>query len=117
MELDHRRSNLTEEQQGGNEAPAEANAEAQATDQTVGTVAVADEPATSPNLDDEANGTNDTAAMDAEPVMAAAPEAPPATEEAETAVEAEAPTAEAEAPAMDLEAPAAEPMAEMASEP
>ena len=47
---------MTEEQQGGTKPPAEATAEAPATEQTVGTVAVADEPATSPSLDDRGDG-------------------------------------------------------------
>jgi small subunit ribosomal protein S1 len=49
---------LTEEQQGGTQPPADAAANAEATEETVGTVAVADEPATSPSLATEAQGTN-----------------------------------------------------------
>ena len=52
-----RRHELTEEQQGGTKPLAEASAEAPTSEQTVGAVAVADEPATSPSLDTEALGT------------------------------------------------------------
>ncbi|HUQ44622.1 MAG TPA: S1 RNA-binding domain-containing protein, partial [Candidatus Limnocylindria bacterium] len=78
---------MTEEQQGGTQPPAEANAEAQASDQTVGTVAVADEPAESPSLENEANGM-DASAMDDRSEAVTPPEAvtetaPDTTEEAE----------------------------------
>ena len=46
---------MTEEKQGGTEQPTEANAEAPAAEQTVGAIAVADEPATSSSLDTEAD--------------------------------------------------------------
>ena len=48
---------LTEEQQGGTMPPAEASAEAPTSEQPVGAVAVADEPATSPSLETEAMGS------------------------------------------------------------
>jgi small subunit ribosomal protein S1 len=64
---------LTEEQQGGTQPPAEATAEAPATGQTVGTVAVADEPASSPSLDTEVTGSQTQPEDAAEEV--AAPEA------------------------------------------
>ena len=110
---------MTEEQQGGTKPLAEATAEAP-TSETVGTVAVADEPATSPSLETEAKGSDATAtdeapeteastateapdqvtpeaaATDADAVSAEAPEASASDEVAETpeaAVSAEAPEA------------------------
>jgi small subunit ribosomal protein S1 len=130
---------LTEEQQGGTKPPAEATAEAPATEQTVGTVAVADEPASSPSLDTEAMGTetamDDASEQVAPPEAAAAPEplapdtaTPEAvamtepdvagTAEAVDAPEAVAETAEADAPAAvadPAEAVADEPVAEDAA--
>jgi small subunit ribosomal protein S1 len=111
---------LTEEQQGGTMEPTEATAEATSSAPTAGTVAVADEPATSPSPATEATA-DDTAASDAVPAamepaeMADAPAADAPAAEAPAAMEpaemADAPAAEpaemAEAPA--AEAPAAEP--------
>ena len=45
---------MTEDQQGGTEQPAEANATTPAAEQSVGAIAVADEPAASPSLEVEA---------------------------------------------------------------
>ena len=117
---------MTEEKQDGTRSPAEATAEAAASEQTVGTVAVADEPVTSPSLEAEAS-TNDTGATDevealapetgtpeavatAEPDVAATGEAAAGAPEAVT----EAPEAVTEAPAVEAAAPevtAAEPAA------
>ena len=55
--VDRRHIDLTEDQQGGSQPQANATANAGATEETVGTVAVADEPATSPSLASEADGT------------------------------------------------------------
>jgi small subunit ribosomal protein S1 len=100
---------LTEEQQGGTMPPAEATAEAPTSEQPVGTVAVADEPATSPSPETEATGSDD-AASDAAPTAAAAPaEAAPEAEPMAPPAQPEVPAAEI-APATDL-APAAEPVA------
>ena len=72
---------MTEEQEGGMKPPAEASAEAPTSDQSVGTVAVADEPATSPSLEAEAMGSEMSALADdasseaAVSSMDAAPEA------------------------------------------
>jgi small subunit ribosomal protein S1 len=104
---------LTEEKQGGTQPPAEASAEAPAADQAVGTVAVADAPASSPTLADEAP------ASDSEPTDGAQAEAPTSsmTEDSEqvTPPEAVAPEAQAaEAQAAEPQAPeaqAAEPQA------
>jgi small subunit ribosomal protein S1 len=52
---------LTEQDEGGSQPPAEATAEAAGSEETVGTVAVADEPATSPSLESEAAGSDDAA--------------------------------------------------------
>jgi small subunit ribosomal protein S1 len=108
---------LTEEQQGGTKPPAEATAEAPATEQTVGTVAVADEPASSPSLDTEAVGTDtliDDASDQVAPPEAAAASEPLAPETATpeavamTEPEAVAQTAEAaDAPEAAEEAPEA----------
>src|SRR4051812_19839045 len=54
---------LTEEQQGGTMEPTEATAEATSSAPTGGTIAVADEPATSPSPETEATAA-DTAAND-----------------------------------------------------
>jgi small subunit ribosomal protein S1 len=80
---------LTEEQQGGTQPPAEASAEAQAADQTVGGVAIADEPATSPSLDAEATDTTD--ATEASSDGATATTDQPATEAPASAEAAEEP--------------------------
>jgi len=108
---------LTEQDQGGTQPPAEATAEAAATEETVGSIAVADEPATSPSLDMEAAGTDDeptavsaapAATDEAVPAEAAVAEDPPAVE----ALEVEAPTADdaaaAEAPEAETAAPEVE---------
>ncbi len=116
---------MTEQQQGGNPRPAEADATAQATDQTVGGVAVAEEPATSPTPAPEATG-QDGATDRATPAEATAStvdessesEAPAAavtesTENESTPTEtgaAEAPASEALAPEAP-EAPASEALA------
>ena len=63
---------MTEEQQGGTQPLAEASAAAPASEQSVGGVAVADEPATSPTFTSEAPGT-DSANDGASPVEASAP--------------------------------------------
>ena len=104
---------MIEEQEGGTKPPAEATAEAPTSDLTVGTVAVADEPATdepatSESLETEAMAT-DGAMIDAAPAMAMPAEMAVELEmapAAEMAKEAEmAPAAEM---AMDAEmAPAA----------
>jgi small subunit ribosomal protein S1 len=73
--LDRRHIDLTEQDKGGTQPPAEATAEAAVTDETVGTVAVADEPATSPSLDTEDMGMDDPAteaAVETTPIDAAA---------------------------------------------
>jgi small subunit ribosomal protein S1 len=88
---------LTEEQQGGTMPPAEASAEAPSSEAPAGTVAVADEPATSPTLDTEAMA-------DEAPVIATEPEPEPAP--AEPA--AVAPEAAVAAPAPELTASDAE---------
>jgi small subunit ribosomal protein S1 len=116
--VDRRHNDLTEQDQGGSQPPAEATAEAAGTEETVGTVAVADEPATSPSLATEAAGTTDGAtaangssAPDAVPTeVAPAPEtaAPAEAQVDEPAAVADAPAAaEAPAPAADDAAPAA----------
>ena len=104
---------MTEEQQGGTKPPAEATAEAPTSESTVGTVAVADEPATSPSLEAEAEGTDaaDTEAASEAPATDAAdaataevaPAEPPVTEAPEADAPAESPAAAsaAEAPATD----------------
>ncbi|MBI2781003.1 MAG: 30S ribosomal protein S1 [Chloroflexi bacterium] len=127
---------MTEEQQGGTMPPAEATAEASTSQEPVGTVAVADEPATSPSLETEAMGS-DAATSDAAPAVGApaaaepvdAPEArmsapetelvadeadmaPPAAED----IEDEAPAAEPE-PVMAASAPAPKPAAPTGPEP
>jgi small subunit ribosomal protein S1 len=124
MELvDRRHNDLTEEQQGGTQPPAEALAEAAGTDQTDGTVAVADEPATSPSLATEASG-NDAATDVADTAPsngmtdAATAEATTATADAQAMADvpdaqapgmADAPDAEVSAAAPDgAEAPEAE---------
>jgi small subunit ribosomal protein S1 len=127
---------LIEEQQGGTMPPAEATAEAPTSEEPAGTVAVADEPATSRSLETEAMAS-DAPAAEAAPV--GEPEAPAAEAEAATADEpaavADEPAAvaaepealaaevemapaadpeaidEPEAPAAELEAPAVEPEA------
>jgi small subunit ribosomal protein S1 len=102
MELVCRRINLTEEQQGGTMPPAEASAEAPTSASPVGTVAVADEPATSPSLDTRAPGSD-------APAMTSEPESDPAPVEA--VAEASAPVGEAPAPeaaASEAAAPDAE---------
>jgi small subunit ribosomal protein S1 len=86
---------LTEDQQGGTEQPTEANAETPATEQTVGAIAVADEPAESSSLDVEATDTADT--TDAAPAEALAPEtATPAAEALDPETANPAAVAEAE---------------------
>jgi small subunit ribosomal protein S1 len=65
---------LTEDKQGGSEQPTEANAEATAAEQTVGAIAVADEPVKRPSLEAEAETTETTATTDAPPAEALAPE-------------------------------------------
>jgi small subunit ribosomal protein S1 len=102
---------LTEEQQGGSMEPTEANAEATSSEPTAGTVAVADEPATSQTLDAEATADDTTASEAAE-----APEAPEAPEA--VAAPAEAPASEApaaETPEAVAEPAAAAPAAEAAA--
>jgi small subunit ribosomal protein S1 len=128
---------LTAEQQGGTKPPAEATAEAPATEQTVGTVAVADEPASSPSLETEAMGPETAiedasdqvappeAAAAAEPLApeTATPEAvataePDVAENAEATAnpEAAAELAEAREAAAELpEAVAKEPVADFAA--
>ncbi len=99
---------MTEEKQGGIEQPTEANAEAPAAEQTVGAIAVADEPAESPSLDAEAEATDTADTSDAAPAEALAPETatPAAVAEAEPEV-AQAEPEVAEASAAET-APAAE---------
>ncbi|HEX2625744.1 MAG TPA: S1 RNA-binding domain-containing protein, partial [Candidatus Limnocylindrales bacterium] len=114
---------MTEEQQGGTMEPTEATAEANSSAPTAGTVAVADEPATSQTLDTEAtaDATSATDAAPAEPDAAPAAEAA-AEAPAEAATAEEAPAADAAPPAdaapaaMD-EAPTAMDAAEMADAP
>jgi small subunit ribosomal protein S1 len=106
---------LTEEQQGGTKPPAEAIAEAPASEQTVGSVAVADEPA-SPTLETEALG-NEPATDDAVNASEAAEVAAPAAK-SEVPAEAEAEAlAPVEAPAPEPEMAAVAPEAETAAEP
>jgi small subunit ribosomal protein S1 len=115
---------LTEEKQGGIEQPAEARAEAPAAEQTVGAIAVADEPAASSSLDAEAETTEtiDATSASAETLApetgtpAAVAETEPAapassdTEETDSARarEAAAPAIESAAPAEASETPAAQ---------
>ena len=90
--------------------PAEAPAEAPTSEQPVGGVAVADEPASNPSLETEAPGNDATAGEAAAAPEVAAPEA--AAEEApEAAAAVDTPvtaSAAPEAPVDDVEAPAAE---------
>ncbi|HTK44460.1 MAG TPA: 30S ribosomal protein S1 [Patescibacteria group bacterium] len=104
---------MTEDQQGGSQPPANATADAEATEETVGTVAVADEPATSPSLATEAEGTESassntsgdtvedvagaatTAADDDAPAAAVGSAETPAESDAATETEAAPPTATA----------------------
>jgi small subunit ribosomal protein S1 len=65
---------LTEDKQGGSEQPTEANAEATAAEQTVGAIAVADEPVKRPSLEAEAETTETTATTAAPTAEALAPE-------------------------------------------
>ncbi|HET7181564.1 MAG TPA: 30S ribosomal protein S1, partial [Candidatus Limnocylindrales bacterium] len=123
---------MTEEQQGGTMEPTEANAEATSSAPTDGTVAVADEPATSQALDTEAMA-DDTAATDTAPAEESVPaaEAPAIADEAQGAMDAtdtadapaaadddaaDASVAEADAPAAEADAPAAEAEAAPAAE-
>jgi len=90
--------------------PAEANAEAQAADQTVGNVAVADEPAASPTLDTEASGAdsaNGTAELTPPEAMSetSAPALAPETATPEAAATAE-PRATRDPSRSDAAAPA-----------
>ena len=103
---------MTEEQQGGTKPPAEAIAEAPTSEQTVGSVAVADEPA-SPSLETESIGT-EPATDDAVNLSEAAEMAAPAAElEAPVEAVVEAPVEEAAAPEVEMASVA--PEAETAS--
>jgi small subunit ribosomal protein S1 len=92
---------LTDEQQGGPMTPTEATAEAAASEPSVATATVADEPATT---------------ADEAPAMSAATEAP-ATDPTEAAPPAGSPTAEAEAPEAAVAEPADAPAAQSGAEP
>jgi small subunit ribosomal protein S1 len=104
---------LTEQDQGGTQPPAEATAEATATDETVGTIAVADEPAASSDLATEGSSTTNGAAAtsDEEPAEAVAA-AELSTAEVDAAPAAEPPVADE---AASDEAPAEEPAPETAA--
>ena len=65
---------MTEDQQGGTEQPTEASAADTAAEQTVGAIAVADEPAASQSLDIEAEAPATTDQRDADQAQALAPE-------------------------------------------
>ena len=113
---------MTEQDQGGTQPPVEATAEAAGTDETVGTVAVADEPATSPSLAAEAAGTTDaaTAAGDETPVDGVATEPDALVESAVAASAPEAETTEAavtEAAVTDLAPETALPVEAQLDEP
>ncbi|HEX4898628.1 MAG TPA: 30S ribosomal protein S1, partial [Candidatus Limnocylindrales bacterium] len=111
---------MTEEQQGGTKPPAEATAEAPTSEQTVGSVAVVDEPA-GPSLETEAMG-NEPAIDDAVNVGEAAENAAPVAEPEMTAEaaavapadEAVAPEAETAAVAPEAAIAAAEPESDAA---
>jgi small subunit ribosomal protein S1 len=104
---------LTDEQQGGTKPSTEASAEAPTSDQTAGTVAVADEPATTPSLEAEATGSEastpdieqvteaPTSSIDDGSEQVTPPEAVATPEAAEDAPQVEAP----DAVAPDLGAP------------
>jgi small subunit ribosomal protein S1 len=104
---------LTEEQQGGTTPPAEATAEAHASEQTAATVAVADDPAETTTMEPDEAPAEAEAIAEAEVPEAEAevPEAEAPADEAIADIEthvAEAPATEAAAPSEEIvEAPAA----------